>query len=66
MNWTKCCDKLPEERKPCVIRSDIGFGEFFSVASLKGEYWYESDGGYYRVLDNVTHWLPIPEISKEE
>lgn len=71
MGWISVKDRLPNPKdmdnirhlvseKSINIKSNKSF--LMSVARWNGEEWI--CGG--RVLNNVTHWQPLPELPKSE
>lgn len=56
--WIKCSDHMPEEHKPFLVFSD---GDI-EVGSHCNNWWIDSNGCK---IQNVTHWMPLPEKPKE-
>ena len=66
--WISVKDRLPENsnevltygngliRVMCLLDHGSGDGDYLV---------WEDDYGYYEELDNVTHWMPLPEPPKE-
>lgn len=59
--WIKCSDKLPEERDGFFVVTN-GYKLFIATYG-EGRWSYEDEGW---ILDDVTHWMPLPELPKEE
>lgn len=75
MEWIKCSDRLPEIDKKVLtlIENSRVIGEFIGDEWIE-HYWIDipkkrfmnsySDLQQY-VNENITHWMPLPEIPKE-
>lgn len=60
--WISVEDKLPEPEKEVII---LAKNKYIDIDHLTddgegGYYWWRSDD------DKITHWMPIPELPKEE
>lgn len=72
--WISVEDMLPEQEKDVIIldkRKHIDI-DFLTDNGEDGYYWWKSDKAI-RCEDNgithyneITHWMPIPELPKEE
>lgn len=72
MNWISVAERLPEKGKGSEVKMlfwdeyNIHFGYFWTYGdepkwtSISDPYY----GGEYRDVDNVTHWMPLPEPPK--
>lgn len=64
--WISVKDRLPEGE--CVIFMDnngsLYLGHHYLPADT-GRTWF-ADGGFAMMDDEVTHWMPIPELQKGE
>ena len=66
--WISVEDRLPEPEKEVIIlnkrkHTDI---DFLTDDFEGGYYWWKSDESIYCEDDEITHWMPIPELPKEE
>ena len=66
--WISVKDKLPLNSKNILIYSkDWGVGYGWYTA---GQGWYycyhDGDGFIYTSGNDITHWMPLPELPKEE
>lgn len=67
-DWIKCSEKMPENRKSVLVvikedeYIDICVGETYGEGNwmINGEHWYEKSD------PAITHWMPLPELPKEE
>lgn len=65
MNWIKCTEQLPpKDIKVLCCYSD----QYMDIM----EYWYDDEKGKPEFwnppnppINNVTHWMPLPEAPKE-
>lgn len=59
--WISVKDKLPEDGEVLCY----GHGEYLvgSLYELYGKYNCEADD---TMIENVTHWMPLPEPPKEK
>ena len=64
MEWIPVKERLPELNTDVLV-CDARYG-YFGIWSLEKDeredkpYW-EDDGGCWKSLDDVTHWMPLPE-----
>ena len=66
--WISVEDKLPEPEKEVIIlnkRKQIDI-DFLTDDFDGGYYWWKSDDIICCEDDEITHWMPIPELPKEE
>ena len=74
MEWISVKDRLPSDSMPCFLSGvdrifdDGQIGYFRTIGSLtegtdsannKISYWI--DWGHESMIENVTHWMPLPE-----
>ena len=80
-NWTRCSDKLPTKPGEylVVINSFEGFKytklvDYMFHMRVQGTGglleeckpgWYEPEGIGYREVDNVTHWMELPDMPEK-
>lgn len=65
--WISVEDRLPEEDKIVIFMGNNGalyLGHHYLQTDY-GRTWF-ADGGYAMKDDEVTHWMPIPQIEKGE
>lgn len=63
--WRSVEDELPKEHDEVVVIFTHTYRPFIAentVAYWDGEDWYTIDGEHLR----PTHWMPIPELPKDE
>lgn len=65
--WIPVSERLPELNTDVLV-CDAKYG-YFGVWSLgryknKDALYWEDDGGWFKSLDDVTHWMPLPEPPK--
>jgi hypothetical protein len=65
MSWISVKDRLPEESTHCIVRIDDGE---YQVAWRENGHWimFNPCCIYNSQLNNVTHWMELPEAPKEE
>ena len=66
--WISVEERLPEPEKEVIIlnkrkQTDI---DFLTDDFEGGYYWWKSDDIICCEDDEITHWMPIPELPKEE
>lgn len=71
--WISVKERLPELEKEvliCDLNDERDEGLYMDVWSLEddedgGVVWADKNGAWYS-LDDVTHWMPLPEPPKED
>lgn len=66
--WISVEDRLPEPEKEVIIlnkRKHIDI-DFITDDGDDRYYWWKSDETIWCDDDEITHWMPIPELPKEE
>jgi len=74
-SWISVMDRLPEHGDEyLVVRSSFGIYRAVDVCGydkkskkfgkIDMDYVYDGNGWYE--VNNVTHWMPLPELPKEE
>lgn len=66
--WVSVEDKLPEPEKEVIIldkRKHIDI-DFLTHDGVGGYYWWKSDETIWCDDDEITHWMPIPQLPKED
>lgn len=65
--WIPCSERLPEPLQNVIICTDI---KTVTVAWINGDEWHFADTGNGHIeqwgLDDVTHWMPLPEPLQNE
>lgn len=66
--WISVEERLPEPEKDVII---LNWRKHIDIDHLTddgegGYYWWKSDEVIWRDDDKITHWMPIPELPKEE
>ena len=64
-HWISVKDRLPEDAMHSVVRTDDGE---YQVAWRENGYWFMFNPCcvYDSQVNDVTHWMPLPELPKEE
>lgn len=65
--WIPVSERLPENHDSCIVYRVSSFGGHFSMlrySKALGWHFYDSEWGDVTV-DDVTHWMPLPEPPKE-
>ena len=64
--WIPVTERLPKEHDSCIVYRKGTFGHFSMLryTPALGFHFYDSEWGDVTV-DNVTHWMPLPEPPKE-
>lgn len=78
MQWIKCCDKLPEEdswvlcyltkncvEEPIILSLQFYFYKWKESGEIKLTPMFKSIGRSY-LLNDITHWMPLPTPPKDE
>ena len=65
--WISCAERLPEYNKEVLVYNS-GLIRVYSLS--KGNNWrsdkWEDEHGDWQSLDDVTHWMPLPQLPKED
>lgn len=66
--WISVEERLPETEKEVIIlnkrkHTDI---DFLTDNGDDGYYWWKSDETIWCEDDEITHWMPIPQLPKED
>lgn len=66
--WISVEERLPEPEKEVIVldkrkHTDI---DFLTDDGEGGYYWWKSEDAIFCENDEITHWMPIPELPKEE
>lgn len=64
--WIPVTERLPNAHDCCIVYRKNTFGHFSMLryTPALGFHFYDSEWGDVTV-DNVTHWMPLPEPPKE-
>lgn len=66
--WISVDERLPEPEREVIIvnkRKQIDI-DFLTDDGEDGYYWWKSDEIICSDDDKITHWMPIPQLPKEE
>lgn len=66
--WISVKERLPEPEKEVIIlngRKQIDI-DHLTDDGEGGYYWWKSDDIIWCDDDEITHWMPIPELPKED
>jgi len=65
MEWIKVKDKLPDDGDKVIIYSPCGIETKYFESNI----FYDGETCMYCPIGevkNVTHWMPLPEVPKDE
>ncbi|HAJ4242739.1 TPA: DUF551 domain-containing protein [Escherichia coli] len=65
MNWVKCSERMPEETDDIIVVSDDIVMSGISYSRRKGFYISALEYDEDAPIDDVTHWMPLPEPPSE-
>lgn len=60
MEWIKCSERMPEETGDIIVFSDGIVMSGISYSRRKGFYIDALEYDDYEPIDDVTHWMPLP------
>lgn len=66
--WIPVKERLPENHASCIVYRASSFGGHYSMlrySKALGWHFYDSEWGDVTV-DDVTHWMPLPDPPKGE
>lgn len=65
--WVKTANRLPEEQKEVLIYlpeyDSVEIAALFEIPSMNLREWTQNEDAY--MLDEVSHWMPLPEPPEE-
>lgn len=61
MEWFKCSELMPEESGDIIVVSDGLVMSGISYSRKKGFYLQALEYDADEPVDDVTHWMPLPE-----
>lgn len=61
--WISVNDRLPEDISTCLA---LNYNHHVLGFYWKGKGWFETSIADKNKLTGVTHWMPLPELPKEE
>lgn len=66
--WISVEERLPEQEKEVIIlnKRKRTCVDFLMDDGEDGYYWYISDDAIWSKDDEITHWMPIPELKQQE
>lgn len=60
--WTPVSEGLPEENKTVIVSTEYGvYPEARYTKEYGWEWAYEAGADYWRELEGVTAWMPLPK-----
>lgn len=65
MGWVKCSEQMPEETCDIIVVSDGIVMSGVSYSRKKGFYLQALEYDANEPIDDVTHWMPLPEPPRE-
>ena len=66
MEWISVSDRLPENRTRCLVCRYGGVTKKRNVDILWFSHAWRVAPDYGVADDTVTHWMPLPELPKED
>ena len=65
--WISVKDRLPEDCKKILVVNGHGYISISSLWRKDGSKWTWVDStGHFNHVNDITHWMPLPEAPKEE
>jgi len=65
--WIPISKELPKENETVIASTEYGvYPEAKYTKEYGWEWAYEAGADYWRELENVTAWMPLPELYKEK
>lgn len=65
--WIPVSERLPEENKTVIASTKYGvYPETKYTKEYGWEWAYEAGADYWKELEDVTAWMPLPELYKTE
>lgn len=66
--WIPCAERLPECGQDVIIYVKSWTDTPIQIAHLQDDIilWELSDGEFYFSLEDVTHWMPLPEQPEKD
>jgi hypothetical protein len=65
--WISVKDRLPEDCKKILVVNGHGYISISSLWRKDGSQWTWIDStGHFNHVNDITHWIPLPEAPKEE
>lgn len=67
-SWIPVNEGFPTAHSGCIVYRNNNIGSYYSMVTYTpalGFYYYDSEYGDI-TLDDVTHWMPLPEPPQEE
>lgn len=61
-SWISVEERFPENNSIVLVTNGSGFDIF---RYLNGKFYITVEGGYNFSMDNVTHWMAIPEFNEK-
>ena len=65
--WVSVKDRLPEEQKEVLIYlpeyDSVEMASLFTIPSMNLREWAQNEYAY--MLDEVSYWMPLPELTEE-
>jgi len=62
VKWIKSIEQLPPQDRPFLGHTDDGIDIFFEA---DGPYYIVNSDGFYYDLNEITHWMELPEKPDE-
>ena len=65
--WISVKDRLPPRYKKILVVNGHGYVTISAfVKELDGKWTWLSESGKYNHINDITHWMPLPEAPKED
>ena len=65
--WISVKERLPPDQKKILVVNGHGYVTILAfVKELDGKWTWLTESGKYNHINDITHWMPLPEQPKEE
>ena len=63
MKWIKCSNRLPIDEQECLVAYKCAPNVVYNLAIFHSNKFTSWE--VFRDIENVTHWMPLPEAPKD-
>ena len=65
--WISVKERLPERGYKVLTVNGHGYIRIFALWEKAGREWcWIDEAGHFNHVNDITHWMPMPELPKEE